>query len=126
MALGFSTTAAYGNLWAAPDKGLSRQTQHRVITQSFGDGYEQRLLDGINTQTEKLNVNFANRTKEEINDIAGFLNSTKNVTAFNFNVPLQNGVEGEETIKVVCENFSVNYQYDNYYSLTASLKRVYE
>lgn len=126
MALGFSTTPTYGNRWAAPDRGLARQTKHRVLKQSFGDGYEQRVLDGINTQVEQFNISFANRTKEEVNDIAGFLNGTKNVTAFNLNVPLQNGLEGEETIKVVCDMFSTTYQYDDYYSLTATLRRVYE
>ena len=37
------------------DRGFQRQAQHRVLTANFGDGYEQRVRDGINTKNETFN-----------------------------------------------------------------------
>ncbi len=33
---------------------------------------------------------------------------------------------GEKDVKVVATNYSVTYDYENFYSLSLSLKRVYE
>ena len=57
---------------AVADRGLARQSAHRVLTARFGDGYEQRVLDGINTKDDKFSVSFNNRGAEEIALIAGF------------------------------------------------------
>ena len=73
----------------------------------------------------------------EADDIAGYLTSLNGVTAFNFTVPdyatteettgiLDSSTDDEKTIKVVCDNFTENYQYDEFYSLSATFRRVYE
>ena len=137
MALGFTTSNAFGSLAVLPDRGFTREATQSVQTISFGDGYEQRIAVGINSTKETYNLTFANRTKQDIDNIAGFLNSTNGVTAFAFTVPdnasteettgiLDNSADNEKTIKVVCDKISQTYAYDNHYSLTATFRRVFE
>lgn len=122
MALGILINGNY----ITPDKGLTRTLKHKVRTQSFGDGYEYRIVDGINSLQEKFNVVFRTRTKEEITEISDYLSSTKNVLAFNLVVPSTTTAGAEETVKVICEDFDISYDYTDFYSLQARLKRVYE
>ena len=51
MALGF-TVPAITSTKVVPDKTLTRSSNPRVRVQSFGDGYEQRIVDGINNINE--------------------------------------------------------------------------
>lgn len=125
MAIGFTTSAAYGSLQVIPDKGLSRQTTPNVLVASFGDGYEQRLPNGINNLNETFSISFNTRTKEEIDDIIGYLASLQGATSFDFTIPDSNN-SGETTIKVVCPSFSQVYAFDDYYTATATFRRVYE
>ena len=125
MALGFTTTSTYGSRTILPDKGLQRQSTPRVLVARFGDGYEQRLADGINSIDEVFNVTFNNRTKEEIDDITGYLASLNGATAFSYTIPDSNN-SGETTIKVVCDTFTQNYSYGDFYSASATFRRVYE
>lgn len=126
MALGFTTTATYGSRQVLPDRNLTRSSSPRVLVARFGDGYEQRLADGINSIQESFSATFNNRTAAEIDDITGYFASLKGVTAFTYTIPDDNAGGGELAIKVVCENYSQVYQNDGYYSVTATFRRVYE
>ena len=125
MAIGFTTTSAFGSRSIRPDKSLKRTSKPKIHLATFGDGYEQRLADGINSIKETFNVSFATRTKEEIDDIVGYLESLKGVTAFNLTIPDSNN-SGESVVKVVCDDFAISYDYENFYSATATFRRVYE
>jgi hypothetical protein len=61
MALGFSTGATYGNRTIIPDKGMSRKNSPVIFRAEFGDGYEQRVANGINN------------LKQEMSEIKGIL-----------------------------------------------------
>lgn len=135
MALGFTTSAAYGPRNIVPDRGMTANVEPRVHTISFGDGYEQRLSMGINNSAETYNVVFVNRGRAEIDDIAGYFKSLNGITAFNFTIPdyaetqESTGITssvGEKTIRVICSSWDVTYQNDNFFNLTATFKRVYE
>lgn len=125
MALGFNTTSTYGNRDILPDKGITRTSTPRVLVARFGDGYEQRLADGINSINETFRVTFNNRTKEEIDDITAYLGSLNGTTAFTYTIPDSNN-SGETDIKVVCDTFTQNYSYGDFYSASATFRRVYE
>ena len=125
MALGFNTTSTYGNRDILPDKGLTRTSTPRVLVARFGDGYEQRIADGINSINETFRVTFNNRTKEEIDDITAYLGSLNGKTAFTYTIPDSNN-SGETDIKVVCDTFTQNYSYGDFYSASATFRRVYE
>lgn len=125
MAIGFTTSAAFGSRAIRPDKSLTRKSKPKVHLATFGDGYEQRLADGINSIAEVFNLSFATRTKEEIDDIVGYFESLKGVTAFNFTIPDSNN-SGESVVKVVCDDYSISYDYGDFYSASATFRRVYE
>tara|TARA_B100001093_G_C26154112_1_gene728738 strand:+ start:162 stop:542 length:381 start_codon:yes stop_codon:yes gene_type:complete len=125
MTVGFIYT---GSTYATPDKQLTKQSSPRVLTAKFGDGYEQRIVDGINNLHESYSLTFATRTKEEIDDIVAFLDTKAGVTKFTFTLPDSNNTTrtGERDVKVVSTDYSVTYDYDNFYSLSLALKRVFE
>tara|TARA_B100000953_G_scaffold287688_1_gene270129 strand:+ start:489 stop:884 length:396 start_codon:yes stop_codon:yes gene_type:complete len=130
MAIGFTTSSDYGSLPVRPDKSLSRKSKPKIHLATFGDGYEQRLGDGINSVKETFSVQFQTRTKADIDDIVGYFTSLKGVTAFNFTIPDDNVAASpgpqETTIKVVCDDFDITYDYGDFYSASANFRRVYE
>tara|TARA_B100000886_G_C20261706_1_gene423198 strand:- start:224 stop:607 length:384 start_codon:yes stop_codon:yes gene_type:complete len=126
MALGFSTGASFGSRTIVPDKGLSKSNEPVVFVAEFGDGYQQRIANGINNLKQEFSVSFATREKAEIDDIVGFFESTNGVTAFDFTFADTNASGNEETVKVYVTQFSQNWDYDDYYTLSATFRRVYE
>ena len=110
------------NVTVVADRGLSRQSQHRVLTAKFGDGYEQRVKDGINTKQDVFSISFNNRTAADINRIAAFFDA-KAGKSFNFTVTDH---AGDNTIKVVCDGYNTTYIADSFHSLNTNLRRVYE
>tara|TARA_B100000902_G_C27040737_1_gene779173 strand:+ start:446 stop:820 length:375 start_codon:yes stop_codon:yes gene_type:complete len=123
MAVGFTDLTSTVR---RPDKGMTRSSKPRRHIAKFGDGYEQRLANGINNNEEEYGVSFSNRTKEEIDDIIAFLENKGGVTAFTFTVPDTNESGNEVAIKVVCDNWNKTYAYGDYYSANATFRRVYE
>ncbi len=117
-----------GNLIATPDKSMTKTAAPRVLQISFGDGYEQRIADGINSINETYSLSFKTRLKEDIDDIVVFLDAQKNVAKFLYTMPDSNNTTrtGEKDVKVVATNYSITYDYEDFYSLTLSLKRVFE
>ena len=104
------------------DKNISRSVTPRVLTATFGDGYEQRVADGLNPKDETFNLSFTSREASEINKIAAFLDSR---IGKNFEIKLTN-LSGVETIKVVFTSYNISYPSTNYHNLTLSARRVYE
>jgi phage-related protein len=117
-----------GTLIATPDKSMSKTSAAKVLAMSFGDGYEQRIADGINSLSETYSLSFKTRPKADIDDIVLFLDTQKSVSKFLFTMPDTNNTTrtGEKDVKVVSTGYSLTYDYDNFYSLTLSLKRVFE
>ena len=112
---------------ATADRGMSRASKHRILTAKFGDGYEQRVLDGINTKDDSFSLSFNNRSAEDINLIAAFFDS-KAAKSFDFTVTdtFTGGNLSNRTMKVVCDTYNVVYLRENFHSLTCNLRRVYE
>lgn len=100
------------------DRGVSRKPTFRILRQQFGDGYEQRLLDGINTKNEQYSVSFNNRSPEEVYTIADFLDAT---IPGNFDFYID-----EEVVKVTANTYDLVHSSTVGHSLTVQLKRVYE
>ena len=123
MAIGFTDLGAVQRI---PDKTLTRNNKPRVIKIQFGDGYEQRVQEGINNITQNFSVSFNNRPKAEIDDIMAFLDNKAGTTAFDFTYPDTNARGNERTVKVVCEDYTQTYSFDDFYSCTATFRRVYE
>ena len=109
-----------------PDKGFTRGTAPKTHTLSFGDGYESRIADGINNLNQTLSVSFSNRPKAEIDDLVAFFESLGAVSKFKFNLEDSNESSSTETILCICSDWSQSWSYDNFYSLRATFRRVYE
>ena len=105
------------------DKGFQRTSTPKVHTLTFGDGYEQRIADGINNLGQSMSVSFATRPKAEIDDLVAFFESLGGVSKFRMTIDDTNG---SETIKVVCRTWNQTWNYDDFYSLSATFERVYE
>ena len=100
------------------DRGFTKSVRHRLLVAKFGDGYEQRVRDGINTQEATFNFSFKNRPWEEIEVLSAFLDVN---AGLNFNA-----IISEETVKVVCENYDINYGQNDIHTLTGNFRKVYE
>jgi phage-related protein len=120
-------TTGQSSFEAVADRGLSRQSKHRVLTAKFGDGYEQRVLDGINTKDDMFSISFNNRASEDINLIAGFLDN-KAGKNFDFVITdtFSSGNLSTSTLKVVCDGYNISYGHSEHHSLNCQLRRVYE
>ena len=124
MAIGFDVGGSLGVV--VPDRGMSWKTEPQVLKNEFGDGYTQRLSKGLNSLKQNITVNFANRTKADVDDIVAFSETKKGVTAFTFTVPDSNSGSSELAVKVICTDWSQNWENDDYYSVNATFERVYE
>mgnify|MGYP003627075592 CR=1 FL=1 len=122
MAIGFTDLTSTNRI---PDKGLTSSSTPRTFTVEFGDGYEQRVANGINALAESFAVTFNNRPKAEIDDIIAFFVNKAGVTAFNFTYADSNN-SGETTIKVICGDWSQTWSYDDFYNASATFRKVYE
>lgn len=124
MTIGIYNTT--DSVFHTPDKTASNTLQPRIKTQTFGDGYEQRAVDGINNINETFTLNYTNRGKEEIDKLIAFLNSKKGVSPISLTLPDSTQQSGERTVKVVTETYGRNFTNDEFYSADVTLRRVYE
>lgn len=105
------------------DRGLSRAPKFRVLTSKFGDGYSQRLGDGINTKEEEFSASFNTRLATEANLLAAYFDYLGGVSAFSITIT---NLNTDENIKVICEGYTLTYPYTSVHSINANFKRVYE
>ena len=105
------------------DKGFTRQSTPKIHTMDFGDGYTQRITDGINNLQQTMQVSFSTRPKAEIDDLVAFFESLGGVNKFEMTIDDSNG---NEKIKVLCLQWSQTWAFDNFYSLSATFVRCYE
>lgn len=103
-----------------PDHGLTKQVKTRSNKMSFGDGYEQRVADGINTLKESWNPSFSLRTRTEIDAIDAFLVARKGVESFDWVSP--SGVQK----RFKCEEWAPLYNHNGDCSLSATFMQVFE
>lgn len=124
MSIGFLLSDGLTNV--VPDKNLTRRTAPRVLRAEFGDGYEQRMADGINSIRQSYDIAFVNRPPSEIDEIMNFFDEMAGVTAFNFTIPDTRSEIGETTISVVCESYDLVYTNSIASGCAANFRRVYE
>ncbi|MDT8372130.1 MAG: phage tail protein [Gammaproteobacteria bacterium] len=67
----------------SPDQSASLTKSPRVRSIQFGDGYQQRVPDGLNTQPRTWSLTF-NRNSIDIVDIEAFLVARNGVEAFDW------------------------------------------
>jgi len=103
-----------------PDRGATKDTTTRVNASKFGDGYEQRVPDGLNSVMETWQLSFTLRTLAETQAIDAFLAANKGASAFEWTNPLG------QTRRYKCQKWNASFNHDGDSSLTATLERVFE
>lgn len=140
MAFGFTTSSPYGSRQVMFDRFTPVRTKPRILRADFGDGYSQRLADGINTIQEIWTVSFKNREFDEADDIYQYFESLGGVESFdltywdsNDDSPPTSEYDGEKTIKVIATDWTRTYivapatsATEGIYTVTATLERIYE
>jgi len=96
------------------------EEQPIVRSVRFGDGYEQRLAYGLNTQPKKWSLTFLNRTDTERDNILGFLRARGGVESFDWTDPA--GYAG----KWVCKAWNNSLVNCNFNNITATFEEVFE
>ena len=69
------------------DFGYSRTGEMRVLTTDFGDGYNQRSVDGINATRLAYSISWTNIDTTRKNTLQTFLESTYGVESFKWTPP---------------------------------------
>lgn len=104
-----------------PDFGAQVTIKPRVRLAQFGDGYEQRQADGINTMPQTWNLTFANRSDDEAAEIMSFLSARNAVEAFDWTPP-----NDLTPIRAICREWSKMVNKANLNTITAQFIQVFE
>lgn len=104
-----------------PDFGAQATYKPRVRKSQFGDGYEQRMADGINSRPQSWSLQFANRDNTETAAILSFLELRNGVEAFDWTPPNE-----LTAIKVVCREWNKTVAKANVNTVSANFEQVFE
>ncbi|MFO1417234.1 MAG: phage tail protein [Methylotetracoccus sp.] len=104
-------------LWA-PSFGSESETEPRVGVVKFGDGYEQRMADGINTVLPTWNLEWSEAERSVVRDMVAFLKARGGLEAFEFKDP-----DGE-WVWVVCRRWRNRYVKPDVNTLQAAFEQV--
>jgi phage-related protein len=107
------TTFAY-----SPMPGATQEQQPRVRAAQFGDGYQQRVGDGINTMPRKWPLQFT-RATADIDAIETFLVARAGVESFDWTPPA--GAAG----KWICKAWSRIVHKDTVQGINATFEEVF-
>lgn len=99
-----------------PDYGLSDEYKPRVSKVSFGDGYELRRKQGINTVRKTWNPKWTTLSKAEADMVDNFIVSRLEYQAFLWTHP-----ESAIEYKVLCTSYSKTYDAFGNYSVALTL-----
>jgi phage-related protein len=102
-----------------PDASVQKSVEPRVRVAKFGDGYEQRVRDGINTAPEKWSLTFTGGA-EEVNAIDAFLKLAGGADYFYWTTP--QGMAG----KFVCRSWKFARERGSKSSISCDFEQVFD
>lgn len=102
-----------------PVYGASRTIAPRVRTVNFGDGYEQRVGDGINLLKHSWSLTFRGQPST-IDAIDAFLTARAGIESFTWSP------KGANPAQYICKSWVAVEDSFNVKSLTATFERVFE
>jgi len=103
-----------------PSFTATEDSQPRVRTTQFGDGYSQRLRYGLNTDPKTWRLTFLNRTDAERENIVTFLEARAGAESFDWTPP--RGSAG----KYICQQWAMDMLNCNNNTVTATFVEVFE
>lgn len=105
----------------APAFTVDKDMRPRVRKVAFGDGYEQRTPDGLNTKPQIWPLTFPALTNTEAAAIEAFLEARNGAETFDWTPPDQ-----VSALKFVCENWKKTMLNGNVNTITATFRQVFE
>jgi phage-related protein len=106
-------------LWT-PSYGTNISQSPRVNAIRFGDGYEQRIQDGVYTHLLRLELTFDGRDEKEAAAIVHFLDSKHAIETFYYKTQ----PPYEKVKKFVCKTWASNFVFKDNFTVTASFEEV--
>lgn len=103
----------------SPDLGAQQTVKPTVTSTKFGDGYELRVANSINSRPKDWNVTFT-KSIAEAQAILDFLFARGGVEAFSWTDPM--GVVG----KYVCKEWSSSQQEFGVFAISGTFNQVFE
>lgn len=115
----------YPNFWWKPSYNSVIDQQPTIRYNQFGNGYTQRIKDGLNFNLLKLNLSFENRSEMETVSILHFLNEMGGQKSFIYKAPsIYSKSLSNLNTKFICPNWAVSYVTYNNYSIRLELNEV--
>lgn len=106
-------------LWT-PSYNVATAHSPKVNSVTFGNGYQQRMPDGINTGLIKMEMTFEMRGTSESKAILHFLRARKGVSSFVVkNLPEIYGDSGYNK-RFICPSFNSTFVFYNNHNIKAS------
>lgn len=101
--------------------GSSLKKDYRTLSADFGDGYNQRTGDGLNTLNEAWSLQWNTITLSEKNILINFFDSLEGYQNFNWTAP------GDGVAKRwICKSPVITPLNSTYFNVTAVFERVYD
>ena len=94
----------------------------RVRKTKFGDGYEQRIRFGLNTDLKTWQLTFKARSNAETTRIRNFFQARGGYESFTWTPPLWGATSGQ----YVCEDWQVTAEAHNVNTISATFRQVAE
>jgi hypothetical protein len=105
-----------------PEYPPTESSKPRARKFQAGDGYEQRVRFGLNTDPKEWSLTFKARDNTETAGIRDFLEARGGVESFDWTPPLWNATAG----KYVCEEWQITADSYNNNTVTATFREVFE
>ena len=106
-------------IWS-PSYSLTASQKPNVLSIKFGNGYEQRLKDGINNSLVTLDLKFESRSASESVAIVHFLTDKEGYKSFWFKAPSPFDVSK----KFICRDWATNQLFDDNFTVTSKFEEV--
>ena len=103
-----------------PSFEATESSKPRAQKFQAGDGYEQRVRFGLNTDPKEWSLIFSERTDSERDAILAFLEARAAVESFDWTPP--RGIAG----KYLCEEWQVTMRNYNFNTIQATFRQVFE
>lgn len=102
-----------------PSWGSDLDEEPTVAKAQFGDGYAQRVGDGINNRKQVWSLRFENLTSANADTIIAFFRTRNGASSFTWTPP------GLSEAKFICEKWKRSYP-DFSHTITATFEQVFD
>jgi phage-related protein len=111
------------NFFWKPSYQTTISSDPRIRMVQFGNGYQQRIPDGINTNLVMFDINFNNRKEKETVSLLHFLQTRNAQESFIYNLPIIYNKSKLNT-RFISPTWSVDYNSYNNYSIKTKFQEV--